>query len=132
MISAEEGLVTMAQTMLRLRYPEGAVGREQIAAVVDECANLLPKGMGPEVRERIVAELETRIVITIGKPTKIVDEHGHVPWYVGDRKLNRRFFQRYADLLRQDQGWPQAAIDALRERFGENSVIKGRAFRTER
>jgi hypothetical protein len=114
MISAEEGLVTMAH-MLRLRYPEGAVGREQIAAVVDECANLLPKGMGPEVRERIVAELETRIVITIGKPTKIVDEHGHVPWYVGDCKLNRRFFQRYVDLLRQDQGWPQAAIDALDE-----------------
>jgi DNA polymerase-4 len=26
----------------------------------------------------------------------------------------------------------QAAIDALRERFGENSVIKGRAFRTGR
>jgi hypothetical protein len=115
MISAEEGLVTMAQTMLRLRYPLGAIGREQIAAVVDECAKLLPGGMAADIRERIVTELETRIVITIGKPTKIVDERGHVPWYVGDRKLNRRFFRRYADLLRQDLGWPQATIDGIDE-----------------
>jgi hypothetical protein len=115
MMSEEEALVSVAQTMLRVRHPAGAVGREEIASVVDECAKLLPKGLAAEARERIVAELETRVVIKVGRPTRIVDEHGHVPWYVGDRKVNRRFFQRYAELLRQDQGWPQAAIDALDE-----------------
>jgi Z1 domain len=115
MISQEKGLVTMAQTMLRMRFPEGAVGREQIAVVVVECAKLLPNGLAPDAIGRIVAELETRIVVTIGKPTKIVDERGHQPWYLGDRKVNRRFFARYAEFLLQDQRWPQASINALDE-----------------
>ena len=114
MISQEEALVSVAQTMLRVRHPTGAIGREEIAAVVDEFIGSLPN-LGRGARERIITELETRIVVTIGRPTRIVDERGHVPWYIGDRKANRRFLQRYIDLLRNDQGWPQAAIDALDE-----------------
>ena len=115
MLSQEEALVSVAQTMLRLRHPEGAIGREEIAAVVDECVKLMPDGFDAEARRKIIDELETRVVIKVGKPTRIVDDRGHVPWYVGERKANRRFFQRYIELLRQDQGWPQAAIDALDE-----------------
>jgi hypothetical protein len=114
MISQEEALVSVAQTMLRIRHPTGAIGREEIAAVVDEFIGSLPN-LGLGARERVITELETRIVVTVGRPTRIVDERGHVPWYIGDRKTNRRFFQRYIDLLRNDQGWPQAAIDALDE-----------------
>jgi hypothetical protein len=115
MMSQEEALVSVAQTMLRVRHPEGAIGREEIAAIVDECERLIPGGIEPEAKQRIVTELETRIVIKVGKPTRIVDDRGHIPWYAGDRKANRRFFQRYAELLRHDQGWPQAAIDAVNE-----------------
>src|SRR6202162_1383816 len=115
MITEEEALISVVQTMLRVRHPDGAIGREEIAAVVDECAKLVPTGLAADSRERIIAELERRVVIKVGRPTRIVDEHGHVPWYVGDRKTNRRFFQRYMELLREDQGWPQAAIDALDE-----------------
>jgi hypothetical protein len=113
MISEEEAIVSVAQTMLRMRYPQDTVGRDEIAAVVDECTRLLPQGMSKEARARIIAELETRVVIKIGKPTRIVDEKGHVPWYQGDRKADRRFFQRYVDFLRQDKGWSETAIDAL-------------------
>jgi hypothetical protein len=115
MISEEEAIVSVAQTMLRMRHPQGAVGRDEIAAVVAECIRLLPQGMSEEVKDRIIGELETRVVIKVGKPTRIVDERGHVPWYQGDRKADRRFFQRYVDFLRQDEGWSQTAIDALDE-----------------
>jgi hypothetical protein len=115
MMSQEEALVSVGQTMLRLRHPDGAIGRDEIAAVVDECVNLMAGGLSPEARQRIVTELETRVVIKVGKPTRIVDDRGHVPWYLGERKTNRRFFQRYVELLGQDQGWAQAAIDALDE-----------------
>jgi hypothetical protein len=71
--------------------------------------------MSGEAKARIIAELETRMVIKVGKPTRIVDEKGHVPWYQGDRKSDRRLFQRYVNFLRQDQGWSQAAIDSLDE-----------------
>jgi hypothetical protein len=115
MISPEEALASVVQTMLRVRHPAGALGREEIAAVVDECGALLPNGLSADARARIIAELETRIVIKVGKSTKIVDEHGHVSWYVGDRKTARRFFQRYVEFLRQDQNWPQASIDGIDE-----------------
>ena len=116
MMSQEEALVSVVQTMLRVRHPDGAIGREEIAAVVDECMRLLPNGLEPGARERIIAELETRIVIKVGQTHEDRGRiDGHVPWYIGDRKTNRRFFQRYAELLGKDQGWPQAAIDALDE-----------------
>lgn len=115
MISQEEGIVSVAQTMLRMRYPNVALGRDEISSVVNECASLLPNGLPEEIKARIISELETRVVINVGKPTRIVDEKGHIPWYSGERKTDRRFFQRYVDFLRQDQGWSQAAIDALDE-----------------
>ncbi len=115
MTSDEDTLVTLAQTVLRRRFPQGGIGREEIAAAVNECSKLLPDGLDAAAIGRAAAELEKRIVITIGKPTKIVDERGHQPWYVGDRKLSRPFFRRYADFLLEDQRWPQASIDSLDE-----------------
>src|SRR5262249_32814014 len=82
---------------------------------VDRCSALLPEGLTEEARERIINELETRIVIKIGKPTKLVDQENHVAWYFGDRKSDRRYFQRYSELLRLEEGWPQAAIDSFDE-----------------
>src|SRR5437660_1652468 len=102
MNTTETDLAAVVQTMLRVLHPKGPVGRDEIAAVVDQCGALLPGGLNDSARSRIIAELETRIVIRVGKSTKIVDERGHVPWYVGDRKINRRFFQRYVEFLRQD------------------------------
>lgn len=115
MTAEEEALASAAQTMLRLRSKPKAIGRDEIAAMVDECAHLLPNGLTAESRKRVITELETRIVVKVGRSTRIVDEHGHVPWYAGGRKDDRRFFRRYADFLAQVEGWPQAAIDGLDE-----------------
>jgi hypothetical protein len=62
---------------------------------------------------RIADEIETRLVVTVGRPTTLSDEQGHVPWYFGKRKEGRRFFRRDADFLRQDQQWAPAAIEAI-------------------
>src|SRR5262245_42084067 len=114
MMSLEDALVSTAQTMLRVRHPNGAIGRAEIAAAADACRRLLGP-VSDASRDRVVAAVETRPVLTAGRSTRIVDERGHVPWYVGDRKTGRRFFQRYCEFLRLDQGWPQAAIDSLDE-----------------
>lgn len=105
----------MAQIALRARFPEGPYEREEIGRAVDECSGMLAPGLPLPERDRIVSELETRLVVKIGRPTKLVDEKGHVAWYIGDRKRDRRFFHRYADFLKQDQAWPAASIDALDE-----------------
>jgi hypothetical protein len=34
MTSEDEAIVLVAQTMLRMRHPKGAIGRDEIAAVV--------------------------------------------------------------------------------------------------
>ena len=60
--------------------------------MVDECVKLMPDGFDAEARRKIIDELETRVVIKVGKPTRIVDDRGHVPWYVGERKANQNSF----------------------------------------
>src|SRR5262245_37777353 len=112
MNETEQAIVSVAQTMLRHQYTDRPIGRDEIGNVVDQCG-LLFGGLTNESRARIIDELETRIVIKIGKPTKLVDGEGHVPWYFGDRKAERRYFQRYVDFLQQVEQWPRAAIDAL-------------------
>ena len=52
-------------------------------------------------------------MVTVGRPTTLSDEKGHVPWYFGERRQDRRFFRRYADFLLQDQQWPPASIEAI-------------------
>jgi hypothetical protein len=62
-----------------------------------------------------VALLEERLPIAVGPATVLaVPSAEHVDWYRGERKLNRRFFERYADGLRELE-WPEAAIQAIDE-----------------
>lgn len=113
MSSVEDAIGSMALMMLRQRHPDTAVGREEIEKAVNDCAKLLAADISAEQIAAIVQELETRLIVKVGRPTKLIDERGHVPWYFGDRKEGRRFFKRYGDFLLQDQGWPPAAIDAI-------------------
>src|SRR4051794_30919805 len=109
MTSVGETIAAMAMSAIRLRHPAGApAGRSEIEAAVRDCARVLAQDITPDQIAMIVAELETRLVVKVGKATTLVDEKDHVPWYFGDRKNNRRFFKRYADFLLQEQGWPPA------------------------
>ena len=113
MSSARETVLSMALIMLRRRHPAGAVKREEIAAAVRDCARLLSATLDETEVSAVADEIETRLVVTVGRPTTLFDEQGHVPWYFGKRKEGRRFFRRYADFLRQDQQWAPAAIEAI-------------------
>ena len=113
MSSGPETIASMALLMLRQRHPSGAVSRMEISAAVQDCAGLLAAKLTNEEVEKIAVDLETRLVVSVGRPTTLVDENGHVPWYFGGRKEKRRFFGRYADFLLQDQGWAPAAIEAI-------------------
>ncbi|WP_315718263.1 MULTISPECIES: Z1 domain-containing protein [unclassified Bradyrhizobium] len=113
MSSVADTIGSMALMMLRQRHPDTAVGREEIEKAVRDCVQLLASDISAEQITRIVQELETRLIVKVGRPTRLVDERGHVPWYFGDRKEGRRFFRRYSDFLLQDQGWSPATIDAI-------------------
>ena len=113
MTSIDDTVGSMALMMLRQRHPTGPISRDEIVAAVQECARLFPDTLDESRLEAIEHGLETRLVVKVGRPTKLVDERNHVPWYFGDRKTNRRFFERYSDFLMQDQGWPAAAIEAI-------------------
>jgi hypothetical protein len=113
MSSIPETILSMALIIVRQRHPAGAVNREDITSAVRDCAGLISAAISDEQVNAIVAELETRLVVTVGRPTTLSDEKGHVPWYFGKRKEDRRFFRRYADFLLQDQQWPPASIEAI-------------------
>lgn len=113
MSSSTDAIISMALVALRQRHPAGVVGKEEIEIAVRDCARLLATELDPESVASIVRQLEMRLVVKVGRPTTLVDERGHVAWYFGDRKANRRFFRRYADFLLLDQDWPPATIDAM-------------------
>ena len=113
MSSLRETVLSMALIMLRQRHPGGAIKREEIAAAVRDCARLISATLDEAEANAVADEIETRLVVTVGRPTTLTDEQGHVPWYFGQRKEGRRFFRRYADFLRQDQQWAPAAIEAI-------------------
>lgn len=115
MSTIEETIGSMAMIALRQRHPSGAIGRDEIQASVTDCARLMGATLDDTQRAAIIRELETRLVVKVGRATTLIDERGHVAWYFGDRKANRRFFKRYADFLMQDQGWAPATIDAIDE-----------------
>lgn len=108
-------ILTIASTVIRDRNREGAVSRDEISNAVDDAARMLGRAIEPELKADLCAELESRLVVKVGRSTTLVDGEGHVPWYFGDRKGNRRFFERYRQFLSEELAWPPAAIDAIDE-----------------
>lgn len=108
-------LLTIASTVIRSRCPEGAISREEVARAVTDGAQLLGMAVSTELHDEICADLESRLVVKVGRSTTLVDAEGHIPWYFGDRKTNRRFFERYRQFLSEDLQWPPASVDAIDE-----------------
>jgi hypothetical protein len=103
----------MALVTLRQRHVASAIGVDEIQRAVRDCMKLLAQEWPNEELAGVVSDLETKLVIKVGNATVLVDNRGHVPWYFGDRKAERRFFSRYTEFLRHDQGWAPASIDAI-------------------
>jgi hypothetical protein len=113
MTPLEDTVASMAIVAIRQRHAVGAVGLSEIETAVRDCIKLFGEPWPEEQVAKIVRDLETRLVIKVGAATVLTDERGHVPWYFGDRKDNRKFFKRYADFLAHDQGWSPAAVEAI-------------------
>src|SRR5664279_3371939 len=105
MTPIQETVAAMALGTLRQRHAANAIGVDEIGAAVRDCMKLLSQDWPDEEVQKIVEDLETKLVIKVGKASILVDSRGHVPWYFGDKKSERRFFNRYAEFLRHDQGW---------------------------
>ncbi|MCF1504005.1 Z1 domain-containing protein [Afifella sp. H1R] len=117
MSQIENSITSMAVVFIRQRHGGSAVTREEITRAVRECASLMTgTSDSPDIDlEALAAEIETRLVVKVGKPTTLVDQRDHVPWYFGDCKSDRRFFRRYSEFLLQDQGWPAATVETIDE-----------------
>jgi hypothetical protein len=113
MNSLGETVASMALVAIRQRHASSAVGVVEIEAAVRDCIKLFAQDWSDEAVAKIVSNLETKLVIKVGKASVLIDERGHIPWYFGDRKADRRFFKRYADFLLHSQGWSPIAIDAI-------------------
>ncbi|KZD25693.1 hypothetical protein A4A58_04670 [Tardiphaga robiniae] len=103
----------MATILLRQRHGTTAVERSDIAAALTDCQKAFPVPLTPDQVSTIQAELESKLIVKVGNATSLVDAIGHVDWYFGEKKTDRRFYKRYEDFLLHNQGWANAAVTAI-------------------
>ncbi len=108
-------IAAMAQQRMKLLKPDGPYDRQFIAETVAAVISGLPD-ISDDDRRAAVAEIEAREQVTIGRPTKLKDDTGHVPWYFGQRRTGgRMFYDRYAAFLHQVEGWGNGLLASLDE-----------------
>lgn len=108
-------IAAMAQQRMKLLKPEGLYDRAFIAETVEAVTSGLPD-IGEDDRRAAVAEIEAREQVTIGRPTKLKDDTGHVAWYFGQRRsAGRMFYDRYEGFLHQVEGWGNGLLASLDE-----------------
>ena len=111
----EATIVSIAERKLRAENAGVTVERDVLARAAAETAGFLGHAPGSFDIDRVIAMLEERIPISVGPATVLaVPSVDHVDWYRGDRKHNRRFFDRYTDQLRNLE-WPDASINGIDE-----------------
>jgi hypothetical protein len=108
-------IAAMAQQRMKLLRPEGPYDRGFIADSVAAATDGLPDITDDE-RRAAIADIEEREQVTIGRPTKLKDDAGHIDWYFGQRRSeDRQFYERYAGFLHQSEGWGSGLLAALDE-----------------
>lgn len=109
----ENIIVSVADKKLRTLKNGATFERDFLTKTVIEAAAFLGHTADTFDVNRAVAALEERFAISVGAASVLSNpDANHVDWYRGDRKVTRRFFERYADQL-QDLDWAQAAIDGI-------------------
>ena len=100
-MDVEATIVSIAERKLRAQYPDATLERDVLAKAAAETASFMGHATGSFDLERVISKLEERIPIAVGPATVLaVPSADHIDWYRGDRKRNRRFFDRYGDQLR--------------------------------
>jgi hypothetical protein len=108
-------IAAMVQLRMKLLRPDGSYDRQFIAEIVTAETVGLPDITDDE-RRAVIADIEAREQIGIGRPTKLKDTAGHIDWYFGQRRSEgRQFYERYAGFLHQGEGWGSGLLAALDE-----------------
>jgi len=108
-------IAAMAQQRMKLLNPGGPYDRSFIAETVGAVTSGIPE-ISDDDRRAAIAEIEAREQVTIGRPTKLKDDTGHLPWYFGKRRSDgRMFYDRYSAFLHQVQGWGNGLLASLDE-----------------
>ncbi len=104
--------LTIAQALLRRRgeppYSRGAF-EEAAAAALDTLA----LNDAPGLLEAVIAELQGRHTVSIGRETVLEDAEDHRPWYLEERASPGPFADRYLRFLHEREGWPHAAVASI-------------------
>lgn len=109
----EAAIVSIADRKLRAQFPGATLERDALVRAAVETAGFLGHASGSFDLDRVVRMLEERIPIAVGPATVLaVPSAEHIDWYRGDRKQNRRFFERYSDYLRSLE-WPDVSVQAI-------------------
>lgn len=110
----EATIVSIAERKLRAQLPDATLERHVLEKAATETAEFLGHGGGKFDLDRVVSMLEERVPIAVGPATVLaVPSSDHIDWYHGDRRKNRRFFERYSDFLRNVEHWPEAAVQSM-------------------
>ena len=104
-------VLVMAQAMLQNDLGQDALTRSMIEAKVDLVLAMNPAWKAGVDRVALVAQMESRFSIWIGRAVTLAGDDDHVPWLTASRKRGWRYWPRYRQML--DEKWAAPAIEAL-------------------
>lgn len=104
-------VLVMAQAMLQNDMGQAALTRDMIEAKVDLVLAMSPAWKTAVDRAALVAQIESRFSIWIGRAVTLEGDDDHVPWLTPARKHGWRYWPRYRQML--DEKWAAPAVEAL-------------------
>lgn len=104
-------MLVMAQAMLQNELDNAPLTREMIESKVDLILSMNPAWKTTVDRATLVAQIESRFNIWIGRAVTLVGDDDHVPWLTGPRKEGWRYWPRYRQML--EEKWAPDAVEAL-------------------
>lgn len=106
-----ETVLQMAQALIQNDVGDQPVSRDLIARSVDAIIRMNARWASTVDRAQVIAELETRFSIWIGRERVLESDVGHVPWLNAARKSGWRYWPRYREWL--DGTWSPNSVDAV-------------------
>jgi hypothetical protein len=104
-------VLVMVQAMLQNDLGSAPLTREMIEAKIDLVLSMNPAWKLSVDRQALVAQMETRFSIWIGRAVTLTGDDDHVPWLTSPRKDGWRYWPRYRQML--GEKWASPAVDAL-------------------
>ena len=103
--------LVIAQAMIQNESTGAAVTAETIAAKVNLVLAINPAWRSNIDRKALIAHLETKFSIWIGRAVTLAGDDDHVAWLTASRKEGWRYWPRYCQML--GERWASSAVDAL-------------------